>query len=107
MLQVINPKTGKRVSVLLVFAFVLAWHPVAGSSSSVDGAKECFEAYIRALQQGSAEEAAEFWNRQEVQRYKKYDWQWEYLAFRRLAPRHLNYKITNAEIQGDHVVLEV
>jgi hypothetical protein len=107
MLQVINPKTGKRVSVLLVFAFVLAWHPVAGSSSSVDGAKECFEAYIRALQQRSAEEAAEFWNRQEVQRYKKYDWQWEYLAFRRLDPRHLNYRITDAEIQGDHVVLEV
>lgn len=107
MLQVINPKTGKRVSVLLVFAFVLAWHPIAGSSSSVEGAKECFEAYIRALQQGSAEEEAEFWNRQEVQRYEKYDWQWEYLAFRRLDPRHLNYRITNAEIQGDHVVLEV
>ncbi|MGB3092015.1 MAG: glucodextranase DOMON-like domain-containing protein [Candidatus Zixiibacteriota bacterium] len=107
MLQVINPKTGKRVSVLLVFAFVLGWHPVAGSSSSVDGAKECFEAYIRALQQGSAEEAAEFWNRQEVQRYKKYDWQWEYLTFRRLDPRHLNYRIVSADEREDYVVLQV
>ncbi|MGB7063417.1 MAG: glucodextranase DOMON-like domain-containing protein [Candidatus Zixiibacteriota bacterium] len=107
MLQVINPKTSKRVSVLLVFAFVLAWHPIAGSSSSVDGAKECFEAYIRALQQGSAEEAARFWNRQEVQRYKKYDWQWEYLAFRRLDPRHLNYRITSADEGEGYVVLEV
>jgi len=59
------------------------------------------------LQQGSEDEARKFWNRDETERYRTYDWQWTYLTFRRLDPRHLNYRIITAEEREDYVVLEV
>ncbi|UCB53420.1 MAG: hypothetical protein JSV10_04915 [Candidatus Zixiibacteriota bacterium] len=98
----------RKLTLLLSVSFVLGGYSFAsGSTSDIERAKRCFEAYVRALLQGSEQEAKMFWNRQEVERYKKYDWQWESLAFRRLDPRHLNYRITSADEREGHVVLEV
>jgi hypothetical protein len=107
MLSVLSGKIRKR-TLLLFISFVLGEYCFAsGSTSNIERAEQCFEAYARALQHGLEQEAKRFWNRQEVQRYKKYDWQWEYLAFRRLDPRHLNYRITSADEKKDYVILEV
>jgi hypothetical protein len=107
MLSVLSVKILKR-TLLLSISFVLGWHyPAFCFTFKIERAKQCFEAYAKALQQGSEQEAKRFWNRQEVERYKKYDWQWEYLAFRRLDPRHLDYRITSADEREDYVVLEV
>ena len=107
MSSVLSMKILKR-ALLLSISLVLGWHYLAFCSTfKIERAKQCFEAYVRALKKGSEQEAKRFWNRQEVERYKKYDWQWEYLAFRRLDPRHLNYRITSAGEREDYVALEV
>jgi hypothetical protein len=67
----------------------------------------CFQSYVKALQQGSDQQAREFWNREELERYQFYDWQWASLAFRDIDPRQLNYKITGVKEQDGFVVLEV
>ncbi|MCK4224874.1 MAG: hypothetical protein KAX39_06815 [candidate division Zixibacteria bacterium] len=102
----INPKLTKSAC-LLLFGLILGWHYPACSSSNMERAIQCFESYIEALQQGSEEGAKEFWNKEEIERYKIYDWQWGYLAFRRLDPRHLNYKIISTEEKDGYVALQV
>ena len=92
---------------LFLLSFVFGLLSFAISSSSVERAKECFEAYIKVLQQRSEEEARYFWNKEEIERYKMYDWQWGYLTFRRFDPRHLNYRIINAEEKNGCVILQV
>lgn len=107
MLSVLSVKILKP-TLLLLIGFVPGWHCFAFCSTfNIERAKQCFEAYAKALQKGSEQEAKGFWNRGEVERYKRYDWQWEYLAFRRLDPQHLNYRITDADEREDYVVLEV
>ena len=107
MLSVLSAKILKG-TLLLSISLVLAWCCTAFCFTfRVERAKRSFEAYVGALQDGGEQGAKRFWNRQEVERYRKYDWQWEYLAFRRLDPRRLNYKITGTDEREDHVVLEV
>ena len=107
MSSVLSMKILKR-ALLLSISLVLGWQYLAFCSTfKIERAKQCFEAYVRAIMKGAEHEAKRFWNRQEVERYKKYDWQWEYLAFRRLDPRHLNYRITSAGEREDYVALEV
>lgn len=96
-----------KSAIIFLFSLVLGWHPLASSSSNVERAIECFESYIEALRQGSEEKAKKFWNKEEIERYEVYDWQWEYLAFRRLDPRYLNYRIISAEEEDGYVILEV
>lgn len=67
----------------------------------------CFEAYVKALRQGSEQEARAFWNEEEIQRYQVYDWQWSSLTFRKVNPQHIDYRIMSAEDKGNHVILEV
>jgi len=107
MLSVLSAKILRR-TLLPSISFVLGWHCFAFCSTfRIERAKQSFEAYVRALQKGSEQETKRFWNQQEAERYRKYDWQWEYLAFRRRDPRHLNYRITGADEREDYVVLEV
>ena len=102
----INPKMVKCVSVFLL-SLVLGWDPLASASSSIERAKECFEAYIKTLQQGSEEQAKNFWNKEEKESYKMYDWQWDWLTFWRVDPRILNYRIISTKEKKGYVVLEV
>ena len=107
MLAFLSPRIGK-LTLFLFISLVLGWHCLAlDPTSDTERAMQCFEAYIRALQQGSEEEAKKFWNNEEPENYKSYDWQWEYLAFRRLDPRHLNYRVISTEEREDYVILEV
>jgi len=92
---------------LFLFSLVPGWHCLASASSNVERTKECFEAYIKALQQESEEEAKKFWNKEEKESYKMYDWQWDWLTFWRVDTRHLNYRIINAEEKDGYVILEV
>jgi hypothetical protein len=101
-----NLRIGKPACFFLL-SFVLVWQLAVSSLSDAERAKESFEAYIKALQQGDEGKAREFWNREETEKYKTYDWQWGYLIFRMLDPRHLNYRIMDAEETEGYVVLEV
>jgi hypothetical protein len=98
---------------IIPFAFLLWLFPILMSSfaaaqlTAEEKAVECFESYVRALQQGSDQQAREYWNREELERYQVYDWEWATLAFRDIDLRQLNYKITSVKDQGGFVVLEV
>jgi hypothetical protein len=107
-----NPKLIKRAMLFLLFLVLLC--PSFASSSfpnettdNIERAKTCFEEYIKTLQGGSEEEAKKFWNKEETERYKMYDWQWGYLSFRKLNLFYLNYKIINAEERDGYVILQV
>jgi hypothetical protein len=106
MSKTVNRRVGRLVGLMLL-GFVLVWQFGANSLSSQQSAEQSFEAYVEALQQGRKQEARSFWNTEETERYKAYDWQWSYLTYRMLDPRHLNYKITKTEATEDYAVLEV
>ena len=101
-----NSRTIKFVC-LFLFSLVLGWDCLASASSNVERTKERFEAYIKALQQGSEEEAKKFWNKEEKESYKMYDWQWDWLTFWRVNTRHLNYRIISTKEKKGYVILEV
>ena len=106
MITVVDSKIG-NLTYLFLLSLILGWCSYASSSSNIERAKECFETYIRALRQGSEEEAKKFWNKDEQERYPMYDWQWGYLTFRGVDPRHLNYKIISTEEKNGYVILQV
>ena len=89
------------LSLIVLFSASPAW------CTNVEKARACLEAYVKALQRGSEEQARAFWNREELARYQVYDWQWGSLVFRKLNPGLLSYRILGAEDKGDFVVLEV
>jgi hypothetical protein len=95
------------VTSLLWLVPILAPGSTRAQTTAEKQAVQCFQSYVKALQQGSEQLAREFWNQDELERYQAYDWQWASLAFRRLDPRQLNYKITGAREEGDFVVLDV
>lgn len=97
----------RNPALFFLLSFALSWQFAFGALSDIERAQECFESYIKALQQGQKEKAKEFWNSEETKRYHAYDWQWEYLIFRKLDPRHLNYRITDSEEKNGFVVIEV
>jgi hypothetical protein len=99
-------KTG-GFTLFLLLSFLVTGQLAAQSSSQAERAKKRFESYIRALQEGKEEEAKGFWNDEERLKYRAYDWQWEYLTYRMLDPRHLNYKVVNREEREGYVTLEV
>jgi len=101
-----NSRTIKFVC-LFLFSLVPGWDCLASASSNVERTKERFEAYIKARQQGSEEEAKKFWNKEEKESYKMYDWQWDWLTFWRVNTRHLNYRIISTKEKKGCVVLEV
>lgn len=96
-----------KITTLFTIFLVLSRASFASSSSNLERAKASFEAYIKALQQGDEEEAKKFWNKEETEKYRMYDWQWGYLTFRKLNPLYLNYKITEAEEKDRYVVLQM
>ncbi|NIN00148.1 MAG: hypothetical protein GTO24_19355 [candidate division Zixibacteria bacterium] len=106
MSKVVNRRAGTPAGFMLL-AFVLVWQLGVNPLSDQLSAEQSFEAYVEALQEGRQEEAKDFWNKEETQRHKTYDWQWAYLIYRMLDPRHLNYRITRTEATEDYVVLEV
>jgi hypothetical protein len=91
----------------LLLGFLLAGQLAANTLSHAERAEKRFESYIKALQEGKEEVAEEFWNKEERDKYRAYDWQWEYLTYRMLDPRHLNYKVVNREEREGYVTLEV
>jgi hypothetical protein len=92
---------------LFLLSFLMASQLTVEYLSATERAEERFGSYIKALQEGKEEEAKEFWNEEERRKYRAYDWQWEYLTYRMLDPRHLNYKIVSSEEKKGYVVLEV
>lgn len=106
MSKIVNRRIGKPAGFILL-GFVLLWQLGVNRLSDQHSAEQSFEAYVEALREGRQEEAKDFWNKGETQRYKTYDWQWAYLTYRMLDPRHLDYRITRTEAMGDYVVLEV
>jgi hypothetical protein len=94
-------------SFAFIFSLIMSSAPAFATTTNIQKATESLEAYVRALQNGSAEKAQALWNQEEVVRYRFYDWQWSYLALRGLNPPNLNFLIVAAEDHGDHVVLEV
>ncbi len=101
--------SAKRVKLACFFLAGLILTPCsfASPSSKIERAKACFEAYVEALQKGAEKKAKKFWNREESEKYRVYDWQWECLIFRGVDLRHLNYRILKGEEKEDHVMLEV
>jgi hypothetical protein len=99
-------KTG-GFALLILLSFLITGQLAAQSLSQAERAEKRFGSYIKALQEGWEEEAKGFWNEEERRRYRAYDWQWEYLTYRMLDPRHLNYRIVNRKELDDCVVLEV
>jgi hypothetical protein len=87
-------------------SLILVWHSLACSSSKVERAKSSFEAYVQALQQ-HPEAAKGFWNKPETKRYQMYDWQWGYLVFQGVDPRHLNYRVISSAEKDGCVILGV
>ncbi len=106
MSKIVNRRVGKPAGFMLL-ASVLVWQLGVNPLSNQHRAEQSFEAYVEALREGRQEEAKDFWNKEETQRYKNYDWQWAYLTYRMIDPRHLNYRITRTEAMEDYVVLEV
>jgi hypothetical protein len=107
MSAVLSSKIGK-LFFLLFFLFFLGRHgSVLCSSSDIERAKQSFDSYVNALKYESGEEAKSFWNKAETKRYETYDWQWSYLAFRKLDPLDLSYRIITAEDKEGYVILEV
>lgn len=96
-----------KLTYLFFLCLVLTGYSCARSSSKVDRAKESFEAYIKALQEGSIEKAKHFWNKPETETYEMFDWQWGYLSFRKLNPLFLNYRIKEVENKDNYVILRV
>ncbi len=94
------------VSLLWLFPILMPGFADAQITAE-EKAIQCFESYVKALQQGSDQQAREYWNREELDRYQVYDWQWATLTFRDIDLRQLNYKITSVKERGDFVVLEV
>jgi hypothetical protein len=88
---------------------ILLWATSSSAVSSInpENAKTCFDSYVKALQQGSIEEAKTFWNREEVKRYRKFDWQWSLLTARGFNPAFIGYKITETEEKDNYIVLHV
>ncbi|MFH1335580.1 MAG: glucodextranase DOMON-like domain-containing protein [Candidatus Zixiibacteriota bacterium] len=101
-----HPKSMMGMSLILV---LLLWATSSSTVSSInpENAKTCFDSYVKALQQGSTEEAKRFWNKEEVKRYGTFDWQWDLLTSRGFNPAFIGYKITKAEEKDNYIVLHV
>ncbi len=67
------------------------------STEKVDEAKACFENYVKALKEDDEKKAKEYWNKQEKERYKSYDWQLRDMFFRKVNLESVNYKIRKVE----------
>jgi hypothetical protein len=77
------------------------------SSQRIEQAKVCFENYVKALKSGDEEKAKEYWNKEEKERYKNYDWRLKDMAFKKINLQRLNYKIKKVEERDEYVVLQV
>jgi hypothetical protein len=88
---------------------ILLWvsYSSADSTFNLESAKTCFDSYVKALQQDSVEEAKKFWNREEVKKYRTFDWQWGILTSRGFNPTFIGYKITGVEEKHGYIVLQV
>ena len=88
---------------------ILLWATSSSAVSSInpENAETCFDSYVKALQRDSIEEAKRFWNREEIERYRKFDWQWSLLTSRGFNPAFIGYKITEAEEKDNYIVLHV
>jgi hypothetical protein len=73
----------------------------------IEEAKVCFENYVKALKSGDEEKAKEYWNKEEKERYKMYDWQLRDMIFRKINLQSLDYKIKKIEERDEYVVLQV
>jgi hypothetical protein len=99
-------KSAKSIT-LIIFALLIGGNCLAGSSSNIERAKTGLDAYVKALQRGSVQEAKQYWNREEIKKYEIFDWQWDYLTFQGWNPSYLYYKITSAEEKNDYTILQV
>jgi hypothetical protein len=99
-------KTGV-FALFLLLSFLITGQLAAQSLPPAKRAEKRFESYIKALKEGKKKAAEEFWNKEERYKYRAYDWQWEYLTYRMLDPRYLNYKVVNRKKKEGYVILEV
>ncbi len=93
--------------ILGLVILLVASNSSAATSLNLESAKTTFDSYVRALQKDSVEEAKTFWNREEVKRYRTFDWQWGLLMSRRFNPAFIGYKITGTGEKNKYIVLQV
>jgi hypothetical protein len=102
-----------KISIFMLILLLGLYSCSMGSKSSVQSsqrieeAKVCFENYVKALKSGDEEKVKEYWNKEEIQRYKMYDWQLRDMIFRKINPQGLDYKIRKIEERDEYVILQV
>jgi len=97
-------KKAFSIFMLILFLGSYSW---AQSSDKIQEAKVCFENYVKTLKSGDEEKTKEYWNKEEKERYKFYDWQLRDMIFRKINLQGLDYKIEKIEDKDQYSKMNV
>ncbi|KPK74323.1 MAG: hypothetical protein AMJ89_06665 [candidate division Zixibacteria bacterium SM23_73] len=97
----------KKIISIFITVLLLGSYSSVQSSETIEQAKISFENYAKALKGGHEEEAKEYWNKKEKQRYKIFDWQLKDMIFKKINLQRSDYKIREAEEKDKYVIMHV